>query len=293
MWKLVDRPKTVRVTKQLARDFAEMDAPPQDRPLNERRLMVYRKMLANESFRPVAWATCRCKETGGTYRINGKHTSTLLSSLETIPEFYAVVERYEAETLEDVARLYSTFDSKTQSRTASDINRAFAASVPELAILPTSLISLAVTGISYATWQDAYSSRVPAERAELMLDHVDFVLWLNDMIGGKKETYRHLYRGPVVSAIFLTWQKSRKDAQAFWLAVRDETGESPSLPDRRLAKWLSTMNISFGMHSQGPSSRRSTPREFFVRCLHAWNAWRKGQATDLKYFPNAKVPAVA
>jgi hypothetical protein len=293
MWKLIDKPRTVRVTKPIAREFAEMDAPPQDRPLNERRLLIYRRMLANESFRPVSWARCYCKETGGTYRINGKHTSTLLAGLESLPEFYAVIESYEAETLEDVARLYATFDSKTQSRTSNDINRAFAASVPELAPLPAKLISVAVTGISYAKWLDAYSTHTAADRAELLLDHTDFVLWLHDLIGGHKETYRHLYRGPVVAAMFQTWQKSHKDATTFWLAVRDETGEMPSLPDRRLAKWLSTMYLSFGMGAAGPAYRRASSREFLVRCIHAWNAWRKGKTTDLKYHPNANVPAVA
>jgi len=38
---------------------------------------------------------------------------------------------------------------------------------------------------------------------------------------------------------------------------------------------------------------RILPREFYVRSIKAWNAWRKKETTDLKYFPDAKIPAVA
>jgi hypothetical protein len=29
----------------------------------------------------------------------------------------------------------------------------------------------------------------------------------------------------------------------------------------------------------------------FVKCLHAWNAWRRDTVTDLKYHAQAKIPA--
>lgn len=107
-WKLISRPKTQKVTKALAKQFAEMDAAPHDRPLSERRLQVYTRLLNEGQFRPVAWTLATCRETGGTYRINGKHTSVMLSNLEDIPEFYVTIEEYSCDTLEDVARLYAT-----------------------------------------------------------------------------------------------------------------------------------------------------------------------------------------
>src|SRR5262252_2702873 len=105
-WKLIGKPQTVKVTRKLAQEYATMDPPPHERPLSERRLAVYEKLIRQGHFRPVIWATARCKETHGTYRVNGQHTSTLLSGLEDIPEFWAVIERYQCDTLEDVAKLY-------------------------------------------------------------------------------------------------------------------------------------------------------------------------------------------
>ena len=32
--------------------------------------------------------------------------------------------------------------------------------------------------------------------------------------------------------------------------------------------------------------------ETMVKCIHAWNAWRNNETTDLKYHPAKKIPAV-
>ncbi len=290
MWSLLDKPKTLEVTRKLAKEFSEMSAPPHDRPLSERRLAVYERALKAGSFRPVSWAKCVCKETGEIYRVNGKHTSTMLSTIDPLPSFYVVLESYEADTLEDVARLYSTFDSKTQVRSASDINRCFAQSVPELKDLRARVINTAVTAISFSKWQNAYAAIPAADRAEAILDEVEFVIWLSNIIDcpdGKL-----LSRGPVAAAMFLSWKKSHKDSSEFWAAVRDATGATPDTPDRRLNKYLVSMSVAVGNGGSAPISRKAAPREFFVKCIHAWNAWRKGQPTDLKYHAAAKIPAM-
>lgn len=293
-WAMPEKPRTVRATKQIADEFVDMEPPPHDRPLSERRMMVYRKLFKEGGFRPVAWAKCFCKETGSTYRVNGKHTSTLLSSMEVIPEFYVVVESYEADTLEDVARLYATFDSRIQLRTVGDINRSFAASNPELATVSSRIINSVVGGMSYAKWLDGYAAIPAADRAEMMLDNVEFVLWVRDMFGnsGDSSKARPLMRVPVVAAMYATYQRSQKDSEAFWAAVRDESGPRPTCPDRKLAKFLSTQSVENGAGARKPQSRMARPREFYVKCLHAWNAWRKNSVTDLKFYAESPIPKV-
>jgi hypothetical protein len=119
VYQLKGKPVTQRVTKKLAAEFAEMDPAPRDRPLSERRLSVYRSLWSRGLFRPCTWARAYCAETGGLYRVNGKHTSTLLAGLSEIPEFYVTVEDYQCDTLEDVAHLYGTFDSRLPAGTCS------------------------------------------------------------------------------------------------------------------------------------------------------------------------------
>jgi hypothetical protein len=196
-----------------------------------------------------------------------------------------------------VAKLYATFDSKMMSRTASDINLSFAATVSELAELPNRTINLAVAGMAYHLWgMDRASHTQPAERAELLLEHPEFVVWLDRLLTGveddrpSRQNSRHLQRQPVVAAMFGTWQKAKVPATTFWDAVRDETGALPTLPDRKLARYLLSVGVDKG--AGVGRVRKAEPREFYVKSLHAWNAWRKSESTDLRYYADKEIPAI-
>lgn len=294
-YELVGTPKTEKVTQSLAIKFRDMDPVPHDRPLNPKRVEAYRKMLAVGLFRPVQWATVHCNETQATYRVNGKHTSNLFAEYEDLPQsVYATIEHYHCDDLDDVARLYATFDSRTQVRTTNDINRAFAAIDPELSELPTKIINLCVTAIAYCKHGDNYAQIPAAERAECLLDEQNkaFVAWVHAVLGnsGNREASRLLWRSSVVAAMHASYQKSRRDANEFWLAVRDGTGSTPKTPDRVLNRFLLGKAV-LGSKTARHSSGLVSPREMFVKCLHAWNAWRRDTTTDLKYHAQAKIPA--
>jgi hypothetical protein len=293
-YELVGTPKTEKVTQSLAIKFRDMDPVPHDRPLNPKRVEAYRKMLAAGLFRPVQWATVHCNETQATYRVNGKHTSNLFAEYEQLPQLvHATTEHYHCDDLDDVARLYATFDSRTQVRTTNDINRAFAAIDPDLSELPAKLITICVTGIAYSKYGDAYTLTPAAERAECLLedDTKLFISWLHDILQSKNEQTAHLWRSPVVAAMHASFAKSRRAANEFWLAVRDGTGSTPKKPDRVLNRFLLTRTVN-NRNSVGPKAGKlCPPREMYVKCLHAWNAWRRDTTTDLKYHAQAKIPA--
>jgi hypothetical protein len=258
-------------------------------------LAFYRKQLAEGSFRPVTWASAYCEETDTIYRVNGKHTSTLLSGIDPLPkDFYVTVERYTCPTLDGVARLWATFDSSVATRTGNEIINSFASTVSEFAGVKQKTCSLAVIAASYQKWDmDFYNSSRVAERAELLLDHVDFVLWLDTILypkDGNARRAKHLLRGPVVAAILGTWLSSEESSDSFWRHVRDED-QAQGLPTRVLAKWLS--EVTFKNHHSGTPGKKSVQfREMFVRCLHAWNAWRTNTRTSLKYHANAPIPVI-
>jgi hypothetical protein len=292
-YELVGTPKTEKVTKALAMKFRDMDPVPNDRQLKPKRLDAYRKMLHAGLFRPVQWATVHCHETGMTYRANGKHTSTLFCEYEALPQdVYATIEHYHCDDLNDVARLYATFDSRTQVRTTNDINRAFAAVDPELSDISPSIINLCVSSVSYSRYREQYTTMPAPERAECLLeaDVKRFVQWV-DSLSLRSDSALHLSRSPVVACMFDTWSKCRRDANEFWLAVKDGSGSNHKSPDRVLHKYLLTVGV-FKPGATGVRKRKlATPREMYVKCLHAWNAWRRDTMTDLKYHAQAKIPA--
>lgn len=290
MYELIGRPASVKVTTKLAQEWACMEGCPSDRPTSQRRLDVYRKEVENGSFRSVVWAKAHCRETNKTYRVNGKHTSLVFALLETPvpPGVFAHIEEYECETLQDVARLYATFDSRMQGRTPGDINATFSAVSPLLGEMSPRLINMAVSGISYGMEGDSYSQTQPIQRAERLLENEEFVLFLAELLTGPN--LKMLMRVPVVGAIWKTYQKDKGECKTFWEAVRDETGASPDLPCRRLAKYLAVNAVNNGTGAHAPRNRKATAREFLVKSIHAWNAFRRGAGTNLAYFADKPVP---
>ncbi len=261
--------------------------------------MVYERFIRSGQWRPCVWAKAVCKENGSTYRVNGKHTSTLLSTLSSeFTDLHVVIETYECETLEDIGRLYGTFDASINSRTASDINRAFSATVPELANLPKKIIDTSASGLALFAAGGVTSSVAslfsPTERAEMLLEHTDFVLWLYEVINDTSGKYQHFLRQGVVAAMRATYLRSKKDATEFWSLVRDEAGEKPTCPDRQLARWLLTTAVRPNSSGQGGHTKKADSREFYAVCVQMWNNWRKGEDVKLiKYYSSAKIPAAS
>lgn len=299
MWRTVGKPKTCRVTKSLAEEFRDMDSATVDRPLSERRLQVYRKMVKEGGFRPVTWAKVFCKATGQEYRVNGQHTSTIFAELNLSQhELYATIESYECDDLEDVAKLYATFDSKTMTRTSGEINHSFAALIPELAGVESKIINLLVAGLGFAHTPTTHGSdrgfASQADRAELLFDNVDVCQWIIRILkDGKKDDRTKLMRMPVIAAMIGSFRKCQKDAEEFWTLVRDETGATVDTPDRKLAKFLNQHFVQGGAKANVPHRFRVLPKEFYVKSIHAWNAWRRDTTTQLKYQSDAKIPSFA
>ncbi len=296
-WKMSEKPKTVLASKSLVDEFANMDPAPYDRPLSERRMMVYERILKAGNFRVVTWASVHCLETNCTYRVNGKHTSLMLSKLDKIPEFYVTLERYSCETLKDVGRLYNTFDSNLSSRTTSDINAAFASTISEFKGVPLRLINLTVAANAYLKWSSNDLRRVSsAERAEQLMDRVGFVSWLQKVVPTTGfhtgSLTKHLLRSPVAAAMMATYDKAPRIAEQFWIAVRDESFPDRDDPTRALARFLVRAALASGDARHGPEKKMVGFQEMYVKCIRAWNASRTGEPTSLQYRAKDPLPKI-
>jgi len=151
--------------------------------------------------------------------------------------------------------------------------------------------------MSFSTWQDQASKHTASERASLLIRHVDFVCWFNDIChGGNANNGQSLFcRGPIAAALYATFEKDPEAAAKFWTSVRDETGKDPSSPERMLPRFLLKSSIGLARAAKGGDGKgkqNAGRREMYVKCIHAWNAWRRGAKTDLKYYHDAKLPAV-
>lgn len=292
-WKQRGQPKNVKITAKLAQEWSAMEAAHVDRGLSDVRLEFHKRILDKGEFRPVTWAKAHVAATGKTVRVNGKHTSHLFSivDLDKCQPLTAIIEEYDCDTMADVAKLYSTFDARYQMRSTSDINRAYAAASDDLVGLDPRTIDLLVGGLAFAKWPDTegrVSSRgsQATDRAELLYANIDFCTWFNDL-APRGEVSMHIRRAPVVGAMAMTYRKTKAGADQFWKLVRDDAGATPDTPDRKLAKFLHAYRVSTGAN-RSPKRWRVSGREFYAKCVIAWNAWRKGESTQLHYVHAAK-----
>jgi hypothetical protein len=297
-WKKTGKPQAVKCNHALHAKFATMEPAPNDRPMRIANRKFLRSAILEGRFRNCNYASAFCKQTGKLYRVNGKHTSSILNEMngEAPKDLWAIVEEYECDTLEDVAKLYSTFDVAKSARTPSDINRAYAASHPDLEALPERCINVSATGMSYylrackSTAKSMSTSNDSQERrAQRLLEYPNFVCFLSRIIGTSKEVRNKLARGPVAAAMFGTWLKSQSDASDFWLLTRDDSHPKPNDATRVLSRFL--LKCSVGRRNR--TADTASELEVYTRCIHAWNAWRKGESTTLKYFADKPVPAIS
>lgn len=300
-WRQTGKPQTARITKKLATEFALMTPAPGDRPLSPRRNDLYKAFIKAKMFRSPEWAKAYCKETRTTYRVNGKHTSGIMAGWDAAedgqyPELYATIATYECDELKDVAELYATFDSKSTTRTNTDINWMFASAVPELAGINKWIIDRLVTGINFSPSKGTYAAKTPTERAEVLLTETDFCVWMyHNLIANVTKDVSakqgRLMRSSVTSAIYQTYKVNKEHALAFWMAVREETDPTPDTPARKLARYLSQVTLyRFRTSTTREAKSVVDIREMGAKCLHAWNAYRSGSPTDLRYYPAAPYP---
>lgn len=282
--------KTQALTAALAKKYATMQPVPRERPLSPKRIRELTADIQAKKTIVFQWACAQVM--GALYRVNGQHTSHLFyTNPKLITGGLRVnVTTYECKDMAEVAELYSKFDSGVSSRNAGDVNRVYAGTLESLMDLPTWLVNLCTTGLAYAKWGEKYMGKRREERAQLLTENEDFILFIQELSrtqgsGG----FKSMKKGAVVAAIYETYQLSEDISRQFWTAVRDATGVSPDLPDRQLNNFLITTALNSGANITGNKSAASR-REVFAKCILAWNAFRRGEVTRLRYAPSKPLP---
>lgn len=307
MWHLVQKPKTIRATAENSAQFRDLKSVACDRAIKKPILAYLREQIRSGRARPFDVSLCWCDEDGQLYRVNGKHGSIAAAEYLSDPlvfnkhDLHFLHTEYRADTLKDVSLLYSTFDRKTQGRSAQDVYMAFASCDEELATLPSHIISLATSAIDFSDNNGSSGSfNTPEDRANRLLDEKAFATFLHKMATEGEGSFKPLDRTPCAAAIFRTYKKSHADACKFWELVKSERGQDRNCPSRVLARFLSSVTIlrSDKAKKKGGKTKGDEKEKqgcgrlaMLVKCIHGWNAWRCGEATQLKYYADKPIPA--
>jgi len=286
--------EVVPVDRELVTEFSEMTRLPRDREVSQARLDFILDRVIKRDFHGSELASATVLEDGVTYRVNGKHTSMVLASL-TDDDLSGLglelwVKRFECDTMEDAARLYETFDSRMSVKSCRDVAMTYAGAFNELSEIPASTIQHLVGAFAWGLKGERSRAGGIGTSAALLGDNIEFCLWYNELLGKNSDGSRKLRRSPVVAAMWRSWNKCKRDCQIFWELVRDENGDSPQCPDRTLARFLISRTVNHGGGARG--NQIVPPRQMLACCIHAWNAWRRGEKTSLKYYADKALPTL-
>jgi len=284
--------KKAAFTESLAQWYLSLPNLPGERPLNDGHALALAEKMEKDMFLPENVRLAVVKVGNMTFRLNGQHTCMARTLVKLDGDWSArnkiEVAEYVCETADDAAELYAQFDWARSGRSYLDLARPY---YTALNYAPASIreITLVAAALCFekAGWNETARFAIRGEaRYKLPPADAKTAQVLIDIIGDK--TNRHMHREPVVCAILRTYRKDATGTRQFWPRVRDGEGLSKTDPEYVLRGFLTTVAVACG---RGASRTRKAPfHEMFSRCIHAWNAWRAGTPTNLKYHATASLP---
>lgn len=279
---------TKSLTPALAKEFATMNSVPGERDLKPIRLANIKAKLESGLFHSPKWAIAYCK--GVKYRVNGRHSSTVLSDCNGLfpTGMIVVIEEFACDTEHDLAELFEQFDSPISIRNEHERLNAHAKTEPSLNDVPISAVRRAVDGIA-TEYQTREGKRISkADRARLVHTekNQDFIRW-----------FSVIYSDPIMAlssvagAVYATYLKDSAVALEFWQYVISESHPESSNPTRVLSRFLRETRAQ-KLPSQA-ASKRYAALNVYERCIHAWNCYRRNQSMSLsRAYVNKKGGAV-
>jgi len=273
--------KIIMVDKQQAADFLKLNTFESQRKINTNHLKKLEREIEGGTFRVGEIATAIKHYNGGEkVLINGQHQAQAI--INTGTKIKAVYEVYDVFTPTDLSLLFRKFDNNfVRTLGQKSIVEAKALGVP----WSNKVISLMTSAVRYKTGPYIKFTDSAIDDLRHYLKVGDFV---NSLFEESEKLPMHLTRGPVVHAILLTWEKSQSDTERFWKLVRDGESLKKSDPAFSLRDYLLTTSVGVG---RGVSdTKRASQHEMVSKCVTAWNAYRKGTKTDLKYYSIKPIP---
>lgn len=283
MFRLISAEKIV-VNEKKAQGFLNMNTYDAQRKANPKHILKLANKMEDGTFLTGHFATATMNYNGRqTVLVNGQHQAqAILKAGETVDALY---EHFECDTPEDFSDLFRQFDdnrirsfgdcAKVEAR-ALNINWNYR------------IISLVAAA---AALVDGKQFNSKTDRIECLKNYLREGSFINSILSEKESENRHMLRQPVVFAMILTWKKNHEAAKDFWMKVRDGEGLKKDMPEYKLRNYLMQVTCFKGMGARLASVRQpASYHEMASKCITAWNAYRKGETTSLKYFVDKQIP---
>lgn len=282
------KPQIIKVNPHKAERLLTLNNLSSQRPLRPALINLLASKIREGTFRNGEIATAVLKyQNNEMVLVNGQHQChAIIMTGETVSAKY---EEYSCETPKDLSILFRQFDTHGM-RSLGDLVRIEADALDLK--WPLKICHLIVSGASLKNGNNMYAHKT--EKVEFLQENLEIGEFINYILHESlppdtttKDT-AHLRRSPVITAMMLTYDKNQSISEKFWIDVRDGEGLKRSMPTYKLREFLRTSAYDRGRGAL--RARPVTAHEMTARCITAWNAYRKGESTSLKYFPNKPIP---
>lgn len=273
---------TKPLTQEVLKEFVAIPKGPTERDLNKGRLKFLRERIEAGLAVPFNWAIVR--EGENVYRMNGQHSSAVLSELNgKFPNGLTVhLDEYEVAGRDSMIALFRQFDPARSARGPKDVSYVHQQYEPDLFDLDPVIAKKAVEAISYYdTFVEKITPLRGDEQYSLLHDRKShpFLNWLPAVL---TKQAKELDKKPVIAAMWSTHQANASASDVFWrlVAAGGEQGVERH-PTTLLDDWLTAM------HNRTLDYNVKVD-ETYNGCINVWNAWRKGETsmTRIKYDAN-------
>lgn len=277
--------ETVPLTLEIAKHYRRMLALRGDRDVDScagrKRVDKLRQMnLAGQFHSPIWSAVIVTGEKGKKFRIDGAHSTMMLveSGADFPKDLSVTIRTFRAATIEEAVRLWELFNPKISMRSLGDIAIGRAAYISGLCNIKSGKLLMAARGVAlHYKLHDPNMARDPLDYLSM---HPAFIADVQEFLGTPM-----LAKSAVVATMFSTWGRSDGNSPKFWRRVRDESASDPKCPTRVLAKYLTEQKSK-----AKAGGVADTGFILYVKCHHAWNAWRTNRITNLKFIKGCPVP---
>lgn len=264
--------ETQTLTPEYLSWFLALEDSPLERNIKQSRIDFLREKAAAKHVVPFHWVTARPSwNDHSLVRINGHHSSTMLSKLPSLDPGWSVhYDEFEVDKPEDMALLFRQLDARQSARSAIDVCASYQGLCAELKTTPTDIVKLGTEAVFWFFQNSIGTMRniKGDDRYQYLIDHPEihrFLIWIGEKIYSVKTP--ELKRAPIAAALFGTFEHAEEDAREFWASVAKGGGMDDDNPAAILDEWLKATLSKDKL-------ARLKPANFWNACVYAWNAFR-------------------
>lgn len=272
--------RTVELTVQLASHVLELAEFEGERPFYESHAIFLARQMEANLFLWEQISIISCFYNGREYRMNARHTcwgrthANLPDGARTPVQWL----RYDAAEESDMRQLYASID-RGKPRTKGNVVLSYLLGRPEFVDFPGKVLRQLATSLSMWLWEtlDQRKLHTGDECSYLLLTdyHKPAVYVGNFMRNCPVKSAKHLWRSPVVAAMFASFAKAPQIAKEFWTVVHDGIGVNDKQDPRYVLRhFLMTSSLS---SIAGGDLKGVSEESMYRGCIQAWNIHRAGK----------------